>query len=333
MTMNNILAGLRAIGESTRLRLLFVLAHGEFNVTELTRILGQSQPRISRHLKLLCEAGLFERHREGSWMLFRLGEHGSGGAMAHMIADLLPADDPVLARDLERLEEVRAERAQAADEYFNRNAADWDRLRSLYVAEDAVEQAILDFLGGRKFASHLDFGTGTGRVLELLGPYVKHGIGIDQNREMLALARSRLERAGLQHCQVRQGDIFHLPYGNESMELVTIHQVLHYLDAPERALSEAARVLTHDGQLVVVDFAPHELEFLREEHQHRRLGLASDTFAEWARRAGLVIEKEKRLPPPVDKTGGLTVSLWLARPAAHAARPRLEMVAGSEAGR
>ncbi|WP_213162619.1 ArsR/SmtB family transcription factor [Kaustia mangrovi] len=315
LRMDELLAGLRAIGESTRLRLLFILSHGEFNVTELTGILGQSQPRVSRHLKLLTEAGLLERHREGSWMLFRLGEEGTGAALAHMIADLLPADDPALLRDLERLEALRSERASAAAAYFRTNAEDWDSIRSLHVAEEDVEQAMADILADAgPIGTLLDLGTGTGRMLELFARDAEHGIGVDLSREMLAVARSNLERAGLKHCQVRHGDLFHLPYRNDSADAITVHQVLHYLEDPERALSEAARVLSPEGQMLVVDFAPHELEFLREGHAHRRLGISDDQFASWAQRAGLKVVSHEQLPPPPTIANGLTVSIWLARP-------------------
>lgn len=307
-----LLAGLRSVAEATRLRLLFVISHGEFNVTELTQILGQSQPRVSRHLKLLCDAGLLERHREGSWVLFRAAEQGPNGALARMITDLMSSDDPMLQRDLERIEAVRAERARIAAEYFRANAADWDRIRSLHVAEAEVEAAMRHMLGTQGIGTLLDLGTGTGRVLELFGPLVRHGIGIDLSREMLGLARARLERAALRHCQVRQGDIYHLPYGNGSVDVITLHQVLHYLDEPERALMEAARVLKPEGRLLAVDFAPHELDFLRESHAHRRLGISREQFAAWAARSGLGIRRHRQLPPPASAAHGLTVSVWLA---------------------
>jgi DNA-binding transcriptional ArsR family regulator len=195
--MEELLAGLRAVGEGTRLRLLFVLSHGEFNVSELTQILGQSQPRVSRHLKLMAEAGLLERHKEGSWVLFRLTDVDPGGSLARTIAALLPDADPTLQRDRSRLEGVLEARRRQASAYFDANAADWDRIRSLHVAEAEVERAMKALIGdgGRDF--HLDLGTGTGRLLELFAPLARASTGIDQSREMLAIARAKLDAEGL----------------------------------------------------------------------------------------------------------------------------------------
>lgn len=309
-----LLTGLRAAGERTRLRLLFLLSHGELNVKELTQILGQSQPRISRHLKLLCEAGLLERHREGSWVLFRLCDAGVPGALARMIVDMTPTASAEIQRDLRRLEEVRRAREAAAADYFKANAADWDTIRSLHVAEREVEEAIVASAGSGRVRLLLDLGTGTGRMLELLAERCDQGVGIDMSHAMLAIARSNLERRGLTHCQVRHGDLFHLPYDNASVDLITIHQVLHYLNDPERALQEAARVLEPGGRVLVIDFAPHEHEFLRDEHAHRRLGIDDEQMQHWLSRAGLTGCRHRVLPPAGGQDrSGLTVSIWLAR--------------------
>jgi ubiquinone/menaquinone biosynthesis C-methylase UbiE/DNA-binding transcriptional ArsR family regulator len=320
--MDDLLAGMRAIAETTRLRLLFVLSHGEFNVSELTQILGQSQPRISRHLKLMAEAGLLSRYKEGSWVLFRLSEQGRGAALARAIVDLLPGSDPVLLADIARMEEIRRQRAENAAAYFSANAANWEKLRSLYVSEADVEDAMLDMAGEDALGNFFDLGTGTGRILSLFAPRAAQATGIDQSREMLIVARANLEAAGLRQAQVRQGDIYALPFPSASADFVTIHQVLHYLDDPGRALIEAARILKPGGRLLIVDFAPHELEHLREQHAHRRLGFASDIMGSWLKRADLAILKERTLPPPKSNgSAGLTVSLWLAkRPLEEVAR-------------
>ena len=311
--MEQVLAGLRAAGESTRLRLLFILSHGEFNVTELTQILRQSQPRISRHLKLMTDAGLLARYKEGSWVVFRLREGGDAGKLASTVAGLLDDNDPVLRGDLKRLGEVVEERAQRAADYFSRNAANWDAIRNLHVSEAAVEAAILELAGDEPCGLLLDLGTGTGRVLELLAGRAEQAIGIDLSRDMLAVARANLDKAGLKNTQVRHGDIFSLPFEDGAADLVIVHQVLHYLDDPGRALAEAVRVLSARGRLLVSDFAPHELEFLREDHAHRRLGIADDDLARWLDRAGVGIERHVKLAPPGNSAEGLTVSLWLAR--------------------
>jgi ubiquinone/menaquinone biosynthesis C-methylase UbiE/DNA-binding transcriptional ArsR family regulator len=306
-------AALKAAGEATRLRVLALIAEAELTVSDLTEILRQSQPRISRHLRLLVDAGLIERYREGNWAFFRIAELGGAATVARdLIARLDPAD-PVIVRDRERLAEVRAARAAAAQAYFRQHAAEWDRIRRLHVSDEAVEAAIAKALAARPFRSLLDLGTGTGRILELFGRDIERGLGIDLSLDMLAVARARLERAGLRHCSVRQGDIYDLAVARDSFDVVVIHQVLHYLDDGARAIREAARVLRPDGRLLVVDFAPHELEFLREEHAHRRLGFAGEAVAQWMTAAGLEVMSHTNLPPEPGSDGRIAVSLWLAR--------------------
>jgi len=306
-------AALKAAGEGTRLRVLALIGEAELTVSDLTEILRQSQPRISRHLRLLVEAGLVERYREGNWAFFRLAERGGSACVAHdLIARLDPAD-PVIVRDRERLAEIRAARAAGAQAYFRQHAAEWDRIRRLHVADEAVEAAISTALAVRPFRSLLDLGTGTGRILELFGPDIERGLGIDLSLDMLAVARARLERAGLRHCSVRQGDIYDLAVPRDSFDVVVIHQVLHYLDDGAKAIREAARVLRPDGRLLVVDFAPHDLEFLREEHAHRRLGFAGETVAQWMRAAGLELMSHQNLRPEPGSEGKIAVSLWLGR--------------------
>ncbi len=312
-TFDELSTMLKAAGEETRLRLLALLAEAELTVTELTEILRQSQPRISRHLRLLAESGLVVRFREGSWAFFRLAEHGDKADLARMLAAQLDPDDRAMARDRERLAAVRAARATAAQAYFREHAAEWDRIRRLHAADAAVEAEIQAALADRPFRSLLDLGTGTGRMLELLGPGLERGLGIDLSLDMLALARARLDRAGLRHCSVRHGDIYDLALPRDSFDVVIVHQVLHYLDDGARALREAARVLRPQGRLLVIDFAPHELEFLREEHAHRRLGFAAETVSQWLEQAGLDVIGHRNVPPEVGSDGEIAVSLWLAR--------------------
>ncbi len=304
---------LKAAGEETRLRIVALLAEAELTVSELTDILRQSQPRISRHLRLLAEAGLVERYREGTWAFFRLGDRGGGASLARELVARLDPRDVTIARDRERLTTVRASRAAEAQKYFARHAAQWDRIRRLHVADDAVEQAIVAALADKPFRSLLDLGTGTGRLLELFGPDLERGLGLDMSRDMLTLARARLDRAGLRQCSVRQGDIYDLALPKDSFDVVTIHQVLHFLDDGARAISEAARVLRPSGRLLVVDFAPHNLEFLRDEHAHRRLGFAPETISGWLAAAGLDVVAQQTLSPNRKTEGKIAVSLWLGR--------------------
>src|SRR5262245_48693873 len=304
---------LKASGEATRLRILSLLAEAELTVSEFTDILRQSQPRISRHLRLLAEAGLVERFPEGSWAFFRLAERGAAAALARELLARLDPADAIVARDRERLSAVRAARAAAAQTYFRRHAAEWDRIRKLHVADEQVEAAIVAALADRPFRSLLDLGTGTGRLLELFAPQLERGLGLDLSLGMLALARSRLDRAGLRHVSVRQGDIYDLALPKDAFDVVVIHQVLHFLDDGARAIAEAARVLRPAGRLLVVDFAPHDLEFLRDQHAHRRLGFAPDTVAQWMSAAGLDVAAQTTLAPEPGRQGRIAVSLWLGR--------------------
>jgi ubiquinone/menaquinone biosynthesis C-methylase UbiE/DNA-binding transcriptional ArsR family regulator len=302
---------LKAAAEATRLRILALITETELTVSDLTEILRQSQPRLSRHLRLLVEAGLVERFREGSWAFFRLGERGGTADIARALIGRLDANDPIIARDRERLTAVRATRAAAAQSYFRRQAAQWDRIRKLHVADAAVEDAVCTALADKPIRSLLDLGTGTGRMLELFASNIERGLGLDLSLDMLALARARLDRAGLEHCSVRHGDIYDLALPRDSFDVVIIHQVLHFLDDSARAIREAARVLRPGGRLLVVDFAPHDLEFLREEHAHRRLGFASETVTQWLEAGGLDVMRQQTLPPGPE--GKIAVSLWLAR--------------------
>lgn len=313
--MDELLAGLKAIAETTRIRILFVLSHGELNVSELTHVLGQSQPRVSRHLKLMVEAGLLSRNKEGNWVLFRLRSEGMGGVLARSLVDMLPGKDAVLTGDLSRLEEVRRQREEIAQAYFSANAARWSSLRSLHVDEANVEQSMRQLVGQQALDTLVDLGTGTGRVLELFGGVARNLHGIDASREMLAIARANLERNGFRRAELRQSDIYALPLADAMADLVTIHQVLHFLDEPQRALLEARRILRPGGKLLIVDFAPHVLEDLREQHAHRRLGISAEQMTAWFARANLHLVRHMVLDPPWLKSRkGLTVSLWLAQP-------------------
>lgn len=247
---------LKAAGEGTRLRLLALLADGDHSVKDLTEILRQSQPRVSRHLKLLADAGLIERNAEGAWAYYGLAQSGDGAALAQWAIDRLDASDPERRRDIERQVAVRAAQQAQAAEYFAKVAGSWDLLKKLHVPEEAVEAGIVEALGGRSVGLLVDLGTGTGRMLELLADFYKRGIGIDSSREMLAVARSRLAAAGLAHAQVRLGDIADLDTATGSADVIVIHQVLHYFDDPGRMLAQARRLLKAGGEMLIVDFAP-----------------------------------------------------------------------------
>ena len=299
---------LRAAGEPSRLRILALIARGELAVMELSHILDQSQPRVSRHLKLLVEAGLAERFPDGAWVFYRLTGEPDAHAAALSLLAMIDDYDPTLARDAERLAGVQANRSEEAAAYFGRNAARWDEMRSLYVDEAEVEAALVKAAGPGPFHRLIDLGSGSGRMLTLFGPKAESAIGLDLSQQMLNIARDHVGRAGLTHVELRHGDIFatRLPAGYA--DLVVVHQVLHYLSDPASAVAEAARLVGPGGRLVIADFAPHRLEFLREQHQHRRLGFADEEMKRWLKGAGLTPQSRIALPPSAE--GGLTVHVW-----------------------
>jgi SAM-dependent methyltransferase len=316
MQFTALLEGLRAAGEETRLRLIALLAEGELTVGEIAEALGQSQPRVSRHLRLLADGGLIERLPEGAWVLYRLVHDGEGGRLVQNLLSLLPAGEGHLDRDRRRLAVIRARRARAAGDYFRQNAARWDELSALYVDEAEVERVLAEMLGRQAIGDLLDIGTGTGRILNLLGPRVARGVGIDNSPAMLAIARSKLAEAGLRNCHVRLADMYELPWRGASFDAIAIHQVLHFAEQPAAVVAQAAGLLRAGGRLVIADFAPHGLETLRLDHAHRRLGFSTGEVAGWLGEAGLQPGRVRHL-----RGKALTVSIWSAvRPAPRAPR-------------
>ncbi len=320
--MDALLDGLKAVAEPTRLRLLSLLARAELTVTEITQVLQQSQPRVSRHLKLMVEAGLLKRFPEGTWVFYRLAEDGEAAGLARAVTALMAADDPVLAKDAARLETIRKARADEAALYFAENAQHWDEIRALHLPEADVEAAMVALLGGKPIGTLIDLGTGTGRILELMGSRVERSIGIDMSHEMLGIARANLERAGLKNAQVRYGNILRLDPGALGLvpqaDVAVLHHVLHFFEHPQDVVAEAARLLNGEGRVLIVDFAPHGLEHLREQHAHRRLGFSDREVKQWAEAAGLRLAATRDLPP--GDGAKLTVKLWLLEKPKDAAR-------------
>ena len=310
--MDRLVAMLRAAGDPTRLRLLLLLRQAELTVSELIEIVGQSQPRVSRHLKLLGEAGLLERFKEGSWVFYRAADRGKGAELGAALSAL--ADPNLGQADTARLVHVRQARAAAAAAYFKANAPEWERIRALHAPEKDVEAAIVRRLTTRPIQNLLDAGTGTGRMLELLAPHARRAVGVDVSPEMLSIARDRLLRENLKNAQVRLADTYRLPFGGEAdmFDAVLFHQVLHYLDDPGAAVTEAARVMAPGGRLLIADFAPHALEFLRDDYAHRRLGFSDREVESWFAGAGLKASEIETIAPPASATEKLTVKLWSA---------------------
>lgn len=304
---------LKAAGEPTRLRILALLRRGDLSVGELVQILDQSQPRLSHHLKTLTTAGLVERLPEGSWVFYRAQTKGWAGRLLGAIFAELNLDHAPFETDHAALVQVRQARAQSAETYFSEIAESWDRLRALHYPETAIEEALLQSIEGQSFDRVVDLGTGTGRILSLLAPYAREAEGLDLSHHMLTVARANLNRAEVGNARVRQGDATQTPFEDASADLVMVHQVLHYLEQPEDVINEAARILWPGGQLLVIDFAPHDLEFLRESQGHRRLGIREDDMAAWADAAGLALTAPKRFDPPASLDQGLSVLIWSAR--------------------
>jgi ArsR family transcriptional regulator len=318
LPLDSLVDTLKAVAESSRLRILNLLKHGDLTVTDITTVLGQSQPRVSRHLKLLHDAGLISRYQEGSWAFFRLDDSSTTSVLGAELVGKLDTKDVAMRRDLERLSQVKQDRQSRAVEYFTKNAREWDQIRSLHAPDNAVEAMLTQIVGQSPFQSMLDLGTGTGRLLELFAPLYKRGVGIDMSRDMLSVARANLEKAAISHVQVRQGDILNPPVEREAFDLVTIHQVLHFLDEPLYAIREASRALRAGGRLIIVDFASHDLEALREKHAHVRLGFADQQMTAWLKECGLKPSKPYEVPGA--NAGQLTVKIWLA----HDPRPSSE---------
>jgi ArsR family transcriptional regulator len=294
-----------ALADPTRLRVLALLRAMELSVGEIAQVLGQSQPRVSRHVKILAEAGLIERRKEGSWVFLGLG----AGELVEPVFGLidrwkLRGGADVWEADIERLQAVRAERAAAAQCYFAAHAGDWDRLRSLHVAEAEVEAAISRALADRAVGRLVDIGTGTGRMIELFGGLADRALGIDRSPEMLRLARVKLAEAGLS-AELRQGDMYALPMQAGAADTVILHQVLHYAQNPAAAVAEAGRLLAPGGRLLIADFAPHQREELRSRDAHVRLGFADDLVLRYLEQAGLEGHVVEHL-----EGGELTVTIW-----------------------
>ncbi len=314
-----LVGALAAAGEPTRLRALALLSEGELAVGELAAALDQSQPRVSRHLKLLTESGLAERAPEGAWVFCRLPASGTPlRALADALLAALDPNDAEFAQDRVRLKGIRLAREALASAYFERVAPQWHEIRSLHLPEAAIEAGLLAAAGARRFERHVDIGVGTGRMIALFAPQCDSAVGIDSSREMLAVARSELRGVDSAAVELRSGDAYRLPVATGAADLVTLHQVLHFLTDPARAVAEAARVLAPGGVLLIADFAPHRHEFLREDHAHRRLGFTVGEVSAWAQGAGASVTQVATLPPDRAGLEGLTVQIWRAEKAPNA---------------
>lgn len=303
---------LKAIAETTRLRIIALLRHGELTVSELMEILGQSQPRISRHMKLLCEAGITERYQEGSWVFFRLKPL----SLISAILERLPHDDDSIRKDQLQLEQVKDSQFSRATKFFQQNANTWDQTRASFLPEQQIESNLRSLIGSRTYSVHLDLGCGTGKMLQLFAEISESSLGIDNNRQMLAVARMNIIRWKLIQCQARLGDLYALTLPQDYADLVTLHHVLHYLDNPPGAIKEAHRVLKPNGEILLVDFVPHDNESFRTLLAHRCLGFALDEVSGWLEDSGLELSSSYSILPDIDEQTSFSpvgVCFWHAR--------------------
>ena len=299
----------RALADSSRLRIVRLLRTMELSVGELAQVLGQSQPRVSRHIKILCDARLAERRKEGAWVFVALGATGVVGPVAEALDRWeATAPDRQAATDAARLVAVRADRAASAAIWFETHASEWDAIRALHVADSEVEGTMAAMLGDRPLGRLIDIGTGTGRMIELFGPNARTALGIDRSSEMLRLARAKIGEQGLDHAELRQADLYALPMADGAADVAIVHHVLHYAQQPGVAIAEAARVLDAGGRLLIADFAPHDREELRARDAHTRLGFSDSQIEAWFSTAGLDLVRVETLAG-----GELTVKLWLGR--------------------
>lgn len=321
---------MRALADQTRLRIMQLLGTMELAVGELAQVLGQSQPRVSRHVAILCDAGLAERRREGSWVFLRSkladAESGAlGGATAQVLVAAEEDDEAFerqCAQDRRHLAAIRQAREAGAADWFAANAESWDELRRLHTPDDAVEQALVAALGTAPLGELLDIGTGTGRMAELFGDAAAHIVALDKSLEMLRVARAKLQHLPPDRVELVQGDFLALPFADARFDTVLLHQVLHFTAEPERALAEAARVLKPAGRIAIVDFAAHTREELRERYRHLRLGFADRQMRELLQQAGFTPAK------PVSLEGGeLVVKVWLGSRIAEVSPPPVKEIA------
>jgi len=310
--LDNMVLDLKAVGEVTRLRLLALLSLGELSVKDITHILNQSQPRISRHLKLLVEGGFVKRHAQGAWAYFSINYKSEKAQFIYSLLDKLDLYDEQLQKDRQAMKLLQQEQRQQSAKYFSEVAKKWDLIRSLHVEEKLVEAEILSVVGTKKRDLMMDLGTGTASMLLLLKNIYKHGVGIDSSKEMIEIARSKLAENEISHANIRLGDIEKLEEYENLADLVIMHQILHYFDDPSLIIAFVRQVLKTNGEILIVDFAPHEFEFLAVEHAHRRLGLSQEQMQIWANKAGLRVALFKEIPN-IDDSKGLSVCLWLLK--------------------
>lgn len=319
--MINLLNIMRALADPTRLRIVFLVLRLELSVGELVQILDQSQPRVSRHIRILDEAGLLERRKEGSWVFLRPGAVLEDGRLTSLLTEADVTQAKAFQKDLARLDEVRNARTNMAASYFAAHAEEWDFIRSLHVADSEVEAKIAQILHSAPLGRVLDVGTGTGRIVELFAESASRFVALDNSPEMLRLARAKIANFSADiasKVEIKLGDFNMLPVGDGEFDTVIFHQVLHYAQDPEAVIAEAIRTVAQDGRLVIVDFAAHDHEELRTVHAHARLGFTDEFMRNAFAAHGLQMVHQVAL-----ESGELIVKVWMGQKLSFAApRPK-----------
>ena len=285
---------LRAISEPTRFRLTRLCAQGELTVSELMRIVGQSQPRVSRHLKLLQDAGVLESFREQHWVFYRVAQNSPSQQLVSDLLQHLPADDDLMDFDQTRLNELRDARAKLSEEFVETEVPDWLRLHEYHGDELRFGDAVRDALAGREVGHLLDIATGTGRMLKIAGPLAESGVGIDLSKKMVMVARNALAEADLPHLTVRQEDMYQMRFPARHFDTVTIDQVLYFASNPDALIREATRVLKPSGRLLLVAFTE-----AANAKTPPAVSIAISDIRSWLEDAGLKIVTTNVLPGDV----------------------------------
>ena len=309
--MESIASILKAFGHQDRLRIIALLAHGELTISELVQILKLSQPRVTQYIKALEAVGVLERIREGSWVFSRINRQDPVMfALLESVLKAIPKDDPIQQMDKKRLEAVRQSRAKAANMFFAQVAQDKNQLGHEYLPQRDIETALLNLAQDKRYDYMIDMGTGTGRMLELFAPFIARGTGIDISPDMLAVARHKLAAKALSHISVQQGDLYNVALPAASADLVTLHQVLHYLDDPMQAIITASRLLNPKGRVVIIDFSAHQFEDYREKYAHRRLGFSDLDMSNLLSSAKMTLNQSVNIPS--HNSQAPDVKIWIA---------------------
>jgi DNA-binding transcriptional ArsR family regulator len=288
---DNYIDALKAISEPTRFRLVRLCAQGELTVSELMRIVGQSQPRVSRHLKLLQDAGILERFREQHWVFYRVAQEEHYQLLVSGLIKQIEKNETIIQLDQSRLIELQAARATLSETFIETELPDWLRLHEYHGDTARFESAVQDALAEKTVGHLLDVATGTGRMLKIVGPLASSGVGIDLSKKMVTVARSVLAESGLAHLTVRQEDMYQMRFAARHFDTITIDQVLYFATNPDALIKETARVLKYGGRLLVVAFTAS-----KTAKTPPSVGIELSDIQQWIESAGLKITNTNILP-------------------------------------